>query len=67
VAFNLGSSARASRAVAELLARGCFVRKPGVSPLDRYVRVTVGTPAERGSFAQLLTEVLAIVPPDSEI
>ncbi len=32
--------------------RDVFVRKPGVAPLDRFVRVTVGTKAEREGFAE---------------
>jgi histidinol-phosphate aminotransferase len=33
-----------------LLERGVFVRKPGELPINGYIRVTVGTPAERAVF-----------------
>ena len=32
--------------------RGVFVRMPGVAPLDRCIRVTVGTAEERARFAE---------------
>lgn len=52
VCFDLGARARAEAMVDELLRRGVFIRKPGAPPLDRYVRVTVGTPDEREHFAR---------------
>ncbi len=54
VAFDSGSGARARVLVAALLRRGIFVRMPGVEPLDRCIRVTVGTAAERSTFAAAL-------------
>jgi histidinol-phosphate aminotransferase len=51
VAFDIGSGARALALVTALLKRGIFVRMPGVEPLDRCIRVTVGTAAERSAFA----------------
>jgi histidinol-phosphate aminotransferase len=51
VAFDIGSGARARALVTALLKRGIFVRMPGVEPLDRCIRVTVGTAAERSAFA----------------
>jgi histidinol-phosphate aminotransferase len=62
VCFDLGSRERAERMVDELLQRGVFVRKPSAAPLDRYVRVTVGTPAERERFAEIFTAALAALP-----
>jgi len=57
VAFDFGTPERA-RAVADaLLARRVFVRMPGVAPLNRLVRVTVGTPDERRRFARVLKAV----------
>ena len=44
--------------MASLLERDVFVRMPGVAPLDRCIRVTVGTPAERIRFAEVFREVL---------
>ena len=41
----------------ELLARGVWVRKPGLPPLDRYVRVSAGTPPMREAFAAALRAV----------
>ena len=58
VAIDLGSGARARAAMASLLERDVFVRMPGVAPLDRCIRVTVGTPAERIRFAEVFREVL---------
>jgi histidinol-phosphate aminotransferase len=58
VCFDLDSRERAEALVAALLARAVFVRKPGAPPLDRFVRVTVGTAAERAQFAQILEGAL---------
>jgi histidinol-phosphate aminotransferase len=58
VCFDLGSRARAEAMVEALLARGIFVRKPGAAPLDGHIRVTVGTPAERQTFAERFAEAL---------
>ena len=63
VSFDLGDRARAERVMTGLLRRGIFVRKPGNPPLDRCVRVTVGTPAERGVFAEAFAESLAETSP----
>ena len=35
---------------------------PGAPPLDRCVRVTVGTAEERAAFAEILRDVLATLP-----
>lgn len=58
VAFDLGSAERSIRMVELLGARGVFVRRPGQPPLDRYVRVTVGTAAERGALAPRFADAL---------
>jgi len=57
--FDLGSPERAQAVVRDLLACGVFIRKPGAPPLDGHVRVTVGTPAERATFAAAFEAVLA--------
>jgi len=58
VNFDLGTRERAEALVGALLRRAVFVRKPGAPPLDRCVRVTVGTAAERVRFAELLAGAL---------
>ena len=44
--------------VETLLAHGVFVRKPAAAPIDGYIRVTVGTAAQRTAFAKLFAEAL---------
>ena len=63
VAFDMGSGARARAMLALLLEEeSCFLRMPGVQPLDRLVRVTVGTPEERAGFAAALARILPKLP-----
>ncbi len=57
VAFDAGEPARARALLAALVERDVFVRMPGAPPLDRLVRVTVGTPEQRALFATILEEV----------
>jgi histidinol-phosphate aminotransferase len=52
VCIDYGSAPAANAAIAQLMARGVFIRKPFAPPLDGYIRVTVGTPAERAAFAE---------------
>ena len=47
-----GDGERARRLLGLLEERGVFVRMPGVAPLDRCIRVTVGTAEERARFAE---------------
>ena len=62
VAMDLGDSTRAKAVLAALLEReGVFIRTPGVAPLDRLIRVTVGTPPERTAFAEAFGRVLETV------
>jgi histidinol-phosphate aminotransferase len=59
VAVDVGSAERARAILARLLEEeGVFIRMPGVTPLDRCIRVTVGTPAERAAFAEALQGVV---------
>ena len=58
VALDVGSGERARCLMQVLLQRGVFVRMPGVAPLDRCIRLTVGPAAERQAFAKVLREVL---------
>ena len=53
-----GDGDHAKRVLNGLLARGVFVRMPGVAPLNRCIRVTVGTAADLEIFAQELPTAL---------
>jgi histidinol-phosphate aminotransferase len=57
VTIDVGGRDRARALVAALAERDVFIRMPGAPPLDRCVRVTVGTPSERERFAAILREV----------
>ena len=48
----------ARNVLAELVARGIFVRMPFVAPQDRCIRVTCGTPDQIAAFAQMLPAAL---------
>ncbi len=61
VPIGIGTKAQAEAMVAELLQGGVFVRKPWAPPIDGYIRVTVGTAAERAAFAEAFAEALARV------
>jgi histidinol-phosphate aminotransferase len=50
VCFEIGTRPQAEAMMHALLERGVFVRKPGEPPINGYIRVTVGTPAERAVF-----------------
>ncbi|HEY7093493.1 MAG TPA: aminotransferase class I/II-fold pyridoxal phosphate-dependent enzyme, partial [Ktedonobacterales bacterium] len=54
VTMDVGGVERAKALVAALAERGVFIRMPGAPPLDRCVRVTVGTSEERAAFAEIL-------------
>ncbi len=62
VCFDLGDVKRANALVAELLRRNVWIRKPGAPPLDRYIRVSVGTAPMRAAFAQALRSIVSEVP-----
>jgi len=63
VAIDMGSGDRARAALKLLLEEeACFLRMPGVPPLDRLVRVTVGTDDERSGFAEALARILSKLP-----
>ena len=60
VAIDLGTAERATSAMKRLLEdEAVFVRMPGVAPLNRCIRVTVGTPEERRAFADAFLRVVA--------
>ncbi len=50
--------AYAKRVLGELIARDVFVRMPGVAPLDRCIRVTVGRDIDLAVFAEALPRAL---------
>ena len=54
-----GGGDRARRLLRLLEERGVFVRMPGVAPLDRCIRVTVGSAAERALFAERFRDACA--------
>ncbi|HET9393163.1 MAG TPA: aminotransferase class I/II-fold pyridoxal phosphate-dependent enzyme [Candidatus Rubrimentiphilum sp.] len=54
VCVDFGGNEAATAIMNALLARGVFIRKPSAPPLDRFVRISVGTAAERDEFAARL-------------
>jgi histidinol-phosphate aminotransferase len=63
VAFDMGSGNRARTALRRLLEEeGVFLRMPGAAPLDRTIRVTVGTKPERDGFAAALARIIPTLP-----
>jgi len=59
VSIDAGGPVQARATLEALAARGVFVRMPGAPGLDRFVRVTVGTPPERALFAEIFADVWA--------
>jgi len=62
VSIDVGSGDRARAIVQELATNGVFIRMPGAPGLDRCVRITVGTPADRAVFADAFKAALDAVP-----
>ena len=62
VAIDVGAGDRARAILQALQDEDVFVRMPGVAPLDRCIRVTVGRPEERALFAAAFERVLAALP-----
>lgn len=54
-----GDGARAKSILDGLVARGVFIRMPGVAPLNRCIRISTGPEAELAIFEQALGEVMA--------
>lgn len=54
-----GDGVFARRVLDGILARGIFIRMPGVPPLDRCIRISVGTPENLDALAQALPGALA--------
>ncbi|MGB8839797.1 MAG: aminotransferase class I/II-fold pyridoxal phosphate-dependent enzyme [Aliidongia sp.] len=60
VAIDVGSAERARAILTALLEReGVFIRMPGVAPLNRCIRVTVGRAEDRARFAQAFRRVVS--------
>lgn len=53
-----GGAERSQALLATLAAAGVFIRRPGIAPLDRCIRVSVGTAPERARFADILTGIV---------
>ncbi len=59
VAVDCGRDGDFARAVlAQLIARGIFVRMPFVAPQDRCIRISAGTPADLDRLAEALPQAL---------
>ncbi len=52
VAVDIGDAAQASSLLQQLNDKGVFLRKPGVAPLDRYIRVGIGSLSEHRAFTE---------------
>ena len=59
VTIDCGRDGDFARAVLrETVARGVFIRMPGVAPLDRCIRVSLGDAAALAVFAEVLPQAL---------
>ena len=59
VAIDCGRDGEFAKLVLDhLVAQGIFVRMPGVSPLNRCIRVSVGRPEDLALFAEALPKAL---------
>ncbi len=61
VTLDCENQPRAQAILDALAQQGVFIRKPGAPPLDRCIRITVGSPEERKMFSEVLPTVLALV------
>jgi histidinol-phosphate aminotransferase len=61
VCIDFDTPERATAVMQDLLKRGVWIRKPAAPPLDRFVRVSVGTEPMRRAFADALRAVLSEV------
>jgi histidinol-phosphate aminotransferase len=57
VSIDVGHVSRARALLQALADEDVFIRMPGAPPLDRCIRVTVGTRPERAEFAQVLRRI----------
>lgn len=58
VTIDVGGPERAKAMLESLGNEGVFIRMPGVAPLNRCIRVTVGTAADRAAFAEAFDRVV---------
>ena len=59
VTVDCGRDGDFARAVLrECIARGLFIRMPGVAPLDRCIRISAGTPADLDVLEEVLPQAL---------
>ena len=62
VAIDCGSDGVHARAIVDgLMEHGVFIRMPGVAPLNRCIRVSVGPDADLDLFEAVLPKVLKAV------
>jgi histidinol-phosphate aminotransferase len=60
VTVDCGRDGDFARAVLQgCIARGLFIRMPGVAPLDRCIRISAGTDADLDILAEVLPQALA--------
>ncbi len=57
VAVDLQSSERAKNVLAELNKQGVFIRMPGVAPLNRFIRVGIGSDEEHETFVNKFSQL----------
>ncbi len=57
VTIDVGGAERARATVAALADAGAFIRMPGAPPLDRCIRITVGSASERSAFSRCFREL----------
>lgn len=61
VTMDCGEAERAKAVLHQLAAQGIFIRMPGVAPLNRCIRVSVGPEAELNAFEKTLPSALAAI------
>lgn len=62
VTVDLGSKQRATDTLNALLNKNVFIRMPGVEPLNRCIRIGIGTESEHACFKSAFEQVLAQQP-----
>jgi histidinol-phosphate aminotransferase len=61
VLVDMESKEAAERMLLELRRLGVFVRKPGLAPLDRYIRVSIGPKPAMELFVERFAEAVAVM------
>ncbi len=62
VTLDLGAAPRAAAMLQALAGEDVFIRMPGIAPLDRCIRVSVGRAPERRLFAEAFERLLPTLP-----